>query len=121
MSSDPSHTFNPERCRGQTSDLGHSDRIRCGRGPGRHRLGTSLSHPGGNVTGLSLQSNDLAGKRLQLMREVIPNLHRVAFLGGSDNPITSTEVAEFQTAAQTLGLEIIRPDITQAGDIAPVI
>ena len=82
----------------------------------------SLSRPGGNVTGLSLQSNELAGKRLQLMREVIPNLHRVAFLGGGgDNPITATEVAEFQAAAQTLGLEIIRRDIAQADDIAPVI
>ena len=81
----------------------------------------SLSRPGGNVTGLSLQSNDLAGKRLQLMREVIPNLHRVAFLGGSDNPVTATEVAEFQAAAQTLGLEIIRSDIAQADDIAPII
>lgn len=81
----------------------------------------SLSRPGGNVTGLSLQSNDLAGKRLQLMREVIPNLHRVAFLGAATTPITATEVAEFQAAAQTLGHEIIRRDIAQADDIAPVI
>lgn len=81
----------------------------------------SLSRPGGNITGLSLQSNDLAGKRLQLMREVIPDLHRVAFLGGSDNPVTATEVAEFQAAAQTLGLDIIRSDIARADDIAPII
>lgn len=81
----------------------------------------SLSRPGGNITGLSLQSNDLAGKRLQLMREVIPDLRRVAFLGGSDNPVTATEVAEFQAAAQTLGLDIIRSDIARADDIAPII
>ena len=81
----------------------------------------SLSRPGGNITGLSLQSNELAGKRLQLMREVIPNLRRVAFLGSSDTPVTATEAAEFQAAAQTLGLDIIRSDIARADDIAPVI
>lgn len=81
----------------------------------------SLSRPGGNITGLSLQSSELAGKRLQLMREVIPDLRRVAFLGGSDTPATTTEVAEFQAAAQTLGLDIIRSDIARAEDIAPII
>ena len=81
----------------------------------------SLSRPGGNITGLSLQSNELAGKRLHLMREVIPKLHRVAFLGSSDTPATATEVAEFQAAAQTLGLDIIRSDIARADDIAPII
>ena len=81
----------------------------------------SLSRPGGNVTGLSLQSNDLAGKRLQLIREVIPNVSRVAFLGVNNNASTATEVAEFQAAGRTLGLEIARIDISQPDDIAPVI
>jgi putative ABC transport system substrate-binding protein len=81
----------------------------------------SLSRPGGNVTGLSIQSNDLAGKRLQLIREIIPNVGRVAFLAGSNNAGSAAEVAEFQAAAQTLGLEIIRTDIVQPDDIAPVI
>ena len=80
----------------------------------------SLSRPGGNVTGLSLQSNDLAGKRLQLIREVIPNVRRVAFLAGNSNA-TAAEVAEFQAAARTLGLEFTRADILQPDDIAPVI
>ena len=81
----------------------------------------SLSRPGGNVTGLSLQANDLAGKRLQLIREIIPNVRRVAFLAGSNTDQTATEVAEFRAAAPTLGLEIIRADIFQPDDIAPVI
>ena len=81
----------------------------------------SLSRPGGNVTGLSMQSSDLGGKRLQLMREVIPHLGRVAFLAGSGSPNTAKEIAEFQTAAQTLGLEVTRYDIAHADDIAPVI
>jgi putative ABC transport system substrate-binding protein len=81
----------------------------------------SLSRPGGNVTGLSLQSNDLAGKRLQLMREIIPNVGRVAFLAGNGSPATAAEVAEFRAAAQTLGLDIIRTDIFQPDDIEPAI
>jgi putative ABC transport system substrate-binding protein len=81
----------------------------------------SLSRPGGNVTGLSLQANELAGKRLQLIREVIPNLSRVAFLTGNNNIGTAAEVAGFQAAARTLGLEITRHDIIQPDDIAPVI
>ena len=81
----------------------------------------SLGRPGGNVTGMSIQSSDLAGKRLQLLREVIPHLGRVAFLAGSGNPNTAAEVAEFQTAAQTLGLEVTRYDIAQADDISPVV
>lgn len=81
----------------------------------------SLSRPGGNVTGLSLQSTDLAGKRLQLMREFLPHLGRVAFLAGSGSPNTAKEVAEFQNAAQTLGLEVTRYDIAQADDISPVV
>jgi len=79
----------------------------------------SLSRPGGNVTGLSIQANDLAGKRLQLIREVIPNVRRVAFLAGN-SVSTAAEVAEFQAAARTLGLEITRTDIFQPDDIAPV-
>ncbi len=81
----------------------------------------SLSRPGGNVTGLSIQANDLAGKRLQLMREFIPSVGRVAFLAGSNTNQTAMEVAEFQAAAHTLGLEIIRADIFQPDDIAPAI
>jgi len=81
----------------------------------------SLSRPGGNVTGLSLQANDLAGKRLQLMREFIPSVGRVAFLAGSNTNQTEMEVAEFRAAAQTLGLEIIRADIFQPDDIAPAV
>jgi putative tryptophan/tyrosine transport system substrate-binding protein len=81
----------------------------------------SLSRPGGNITGLSMLSSDLGGKRLQLMREVIPHLGRVAFLAGSGSPNTAMEVAEFQTAAQTLGLEVTRYDIAQADDISPVV
>jgi putative tryptophan/tyrosine transport system substrate-binding protein len=82
-------------------------------------LVASLARPGGNITGLSLQSPDLAGKRLELLREVIPALRRVAVLvvvGGSG---TMLEITEVRAAAQKLGLEIVTLEIRRAEDIAP--
>ena len=66
----------------------------------------SLSRPGGNVTGLSLQSADLAGKRLEILREIIPGLRRVVVLTNADSPNAALEIGEIQSAAQTLGLEV---------------
>jgi putative tryptophan/tyrosine transport system substrate-binding protein len=79
----------------------------------------SLAQPGGNVTGLSLQSPDIAGKRLALLREVVPNLRRVAFMGNIDNPFVLREMREFQAAADTLALEAIMSEIRQPQDIVP--
>jgi putative ABC transport system substrate-binding protein len=67
-------------------------------------LVASLARPGGNVTGLSLQSSETAGKRLALLREIVPNLRRVAFMGNVDNPIVPVEWREVEAAASTLGL-----------------
>jgi len=53
----------------------------------------SLARPGGNVTGLSVQSNELAGKRIELLREVVPGLRRLAILGNVGNPFTVLELA----------------------------
>src|SRR5262249_41721979 len=63
----------------------------------------SLARPGGNVTGLSVQFTDLAGKRLELLREVVPNLRRLAIMGNVGNPIHVLEMDEVQVAAHTLG------------------
>src|SRR5262245_698911 len=79
----------------------------------------SLARPGGNVTGLSMQSSDIAGKRLQLLREVIPGLRRLAILGNFGNPNTVLEMGEVQAAARTLGLEVAPSDVRRAEDIAP--
>lgn len=81
----------------------------------------SLARPGGNITGLTLQSNELVGKRLQFMREIIPSLHRVAVLGGRANLVRVTESAVFQAAAQTLGIDVIQSGMAEADDIAPII
>jgi ABC-type uncharacterized transport system substrate-binding protein len=82
-------------------------------------LVASLSRPGGNVTGLSVQLADLAGKRLELLREFIPGLRRLAIMGNVGNPFTVLEMGETQAAAHTLGLEVATLKIRRAQDIAP--
>jgi len=81
----------------------------------------SLARPGGNVTGLSSQSPDAAGKRLQLLRELVPNLQRLAILTDVANPFTELEIGEVQRAARTLGLELAPAKIRRAEDIASAV
>jgi putative tryptophan/tyrosine transport system substrate-binding protein len=81
----------------------------------------SISRPGGNVTGLSILAADLGGKRLEILREVIPGLSRLATLGDAANLVTASEASQVQKAAQILGVEIVRPEIRRAEDIAPAI
>ena len=79
----------------------------------------SLARPGGNITGLSIQATDLAGKRLELLREVVPGLHRLAIMANVDLPSAEMEMGGVQTAARTLGLEVVPAHIRRAEDIAP--
>jgi putative tryptophan/tyrosine transport system substrate-binding protein len=79
----------------------------------------SLSRPGGNITGLSFQSTDLIGKRVELLREVIPTLARLAIIGPRDNPSVMLETGEVQAAARTLGIEVSIFEIGRSEDIAP--
>src|SRR5271165_918023 len=78
-----------------------------------------LARPGGNVTGLSNQGADIAGKRLELLREVVPNLRRLAMLVNVGNPVVVPELGEVQAAARTVGLEVITLEIRRGEDIAP--
>jgi putative ABC transport system substrate-binding protein len=80
---------------------------------------TSLARPGGNVTGLSLQSIDLSSKRLELLREVVPDLRRLAILVNAAYPAAVVEIGEVQAAARTLGFEVTTLEIRRAEDIAP--
>jgi putative ABC transport system substrate-binding protein len=82
-------------------------------------LVASLARPGGNVTGLSMQQSDLAGKRLELLREVVPGLRRLAILANVGTPATVLEMREVQAAAGTLGLDVATFEIRRAEDIAP--
>lgn len=80
---------------------------------------SSLARPGGNITGLSNQSADTPGKRLELLREVIPGLRQLAVFGNAANPTVVLEMNELVSAAQKLGLDVIRPEIRYSEDFAP--
>jgi len=82
-------------------------------------LVASLARPGGNVTGLSIQSTDLASKRLELLREAVPDLHRLAAIASVGNPAAVLEMREVQAAAQALGLDIATFEIRRTEDFAP--
>jgi putative tryptophan/tyrosine transport system substrate-binding protein len=80
-------------------------------------LVASLARPGGNVTGLSVQQTDLVGKRLELLREVVPHLRRLAILFDVGYPSAVLEVGEVKATARTLGLEVTPLEIRRAEDI----
>ena len=82
-------------------------------------LVASLARPDGNVTGLSVQQVDAAGKRLELLREIFPGLRRLAILANVGNPGAALEMGEAQVAARTLGLEVTTIEIRRGEDIAP--
>ena len=83
-------------------------------------LVASLARPGGNVTGLSSQSPDTASKRLQLLQEVVPGLHRLAILANVNWRGAVQEMDEVQTVAPTLSLDIVdKLELRSADDIAP--
>ena len=82
-------------------------------------LVASLARPGGNITGLVNQASDIAGKRLDLLREVVPDLRRLAIMAHVDNPASVLEMGEAQAAARKLGLEVTTSEIRRAEDITP--
>src|SRR5262245_58213736 len=81
-------------------------------------LVASLARPGGNITGLSNQLADLAGKRIGLLREVVPGLRQLAILGNVGSQ-AALEMGEAQTVASKLGLEVATSEMRRAEDIAP--
>jgi ABC-type uncharacterized transport system substrate-binding protein len=83
------------------------------------RLGfvSSLARPGGNITGLTIQSPELAGKRLQLLKEIVPNLTRVAVLWDPTEPGRRQLVKEAELAAPTLGLQILTLQARDAREV----
>jgi putative ABC transport system substrate-binding protein len=82
-------------------------------------LVASLARPGGNVTGLSSQTSDLASKKLELLREVVPDLRRLAIMANAGNPASVLEMREAQAAARKVGLEVATSEVQRAEDIAP--
>jgi putative ABC transport system substrate-binding protein len=82
-------------------------------------LVSSLARPGGNITGLSIQSADLAAKRLELLRELVPDLRRLAMMGNANYAAALVEMSEVEAAGRTLGLKVDRFEIRRGEDIAP--
>jgi putative ABC transport system substrate-binding protein len=66
----------------------------------------SLAHPGGNVTGISMMGPDVVGKQLQVLKEVVPRVSRVALLRNPANPASAAQLREAEAAARTLGVRL---------------
>jgi putative tryptophan/tyrosine transport system substrate-binding protein len=81
-------------------------------------LVANLSHPGGNVTGLSVQATDATGKRLELLREAVPKLGRLGILFDAGYAAAVREKGELQALARSAGLEVMPQEIRRAEDIA---
>jgi putative tryptophan/tyrosine transport system substrate-binding protein len=81
-------------------------------------LVASLARPGGNVTGLSVQQTDLAGKRLEILRELLPSLRTLAIMANIGTPNAVLDLREAQAAARTFGLDIVTSEVRRAEDIA---
>jgi len=82
-------------------------------------LVASLARPGGNVTGLSNQQTDLAGKRLGLLREIVPSVRRLAIMANVSNPAALSEMRDVQAVAGPLGLQVNTSEIQRPEDIEP--
>ena len=79
----------------------------------------SLARPGGNITGLSNLASDLSGKRLELLREIVPKLSRVAVFGTSTSPGNTQALRETELAAGALGVKLQYLDVLSPNDIEP--
>jgi putative ABC transport system substrate-binding protein len=87
--------------------------------PLSNNLVASLARPGGNVTGLSIQQTDVASKRVELLREIVSDLRRLAILANVASPNTAPEIGEVQKLARSLNFDVTIHDIRRPDDIAP--
>jgi putative ABC transport system substrate-binding protein len=79
----------------------------------------SLARPGGNVTGMSTQTPDVAGKRLELIRDIVPGLHRLGVLADTDNPFVKLDVSHLRQPGAGLGIEVATFEMRRGEDIDP--
>jgi putative ABC transport system substrate-binding protein len=89
--------------------------------PVGNRLVASLARPGGNVTGLSLSLTETAGKRAELLREIVPDLRQMAILGNFGNPTLPLETEAARAAAREDKIDTILVDFGKIEDVAPAI
>src|SRR6266511_1235778 len=85
--------------------------------PVGNRFIASLARPGGNITGLSTLSPEISGKRLELLKEIVPRLSRVAVFGTSTSAINAQELREVELAAGALGVKLQYLDVPSSKDI----
>src|SRR5262249_53543795 len=90
-----------------------------GGAPGGGGLSAGLAPSAGNVTGLSSQQTDTSGKRLELLREAVPTLARLAILANVDNPVALLDMRQVEATASNLGLAVVTLEIRRSKDIAP--
>jgi putative ABC transport system substrate-binding protein len=76
----------------------------------------SLARPGGNVTGLTIDSPELAGKRLQLLKEILPSIGRIGIIWNATNPYAAVVLRETQQAARVLGVQIQSIEVRSPSD-----
>jgi len=84
-------------------------------------LVASLARPGGNVTGLSVQAADLVGKRVELLREIVPGLRTLALMANIGYPAAKQEMVEVEATARAVGLGVAAIEIQRVEEIAPAI
>jgi putative ABC transport system substrate-binding protein len=80
-------------------------------------LVTSLAQPGGNVTGISGFAPELSGKRLELIRELLPKAARIGFLANLSNPATTTVIRASEAAAQRMGIQLHMVDVREPAEL----
>src|SRR4051812_12548087 len=85
--------------------------------PVKAGVATSLSHPGGNITGMSSFVTALEAKRVEYLHEMTPGMKRMASLGDFRNPVVQMEWEEVQQAVRSLGVEAIRFEVRSAADV----
>ena len=81
----------------------------------------NLGHPGGNITGVAVNASDMAGKRVQLLKELVPTLKRVAILSHPSHPTNAVQLQGAQAAARTLGVHLRAVSVRSADDFAPAL
>ena len=74
--------------------------------PLRAGIVASLARPGGNITGITLYGSELSGKRVEVFKEAVPGIARVAILGNATNPLSEYSWEDTQPAARQLGIEL---------------
>ena len=79
----------------------------------------SLAHPGGNITGLNAFATEIQGKQLELLREIVPRVTRIAFLFNTSNPVLQAQWKEAEPLARSVGLQPQLLDVRTARDLQP--